>query len=342
MGKNCDPSPRKRGKVEALLNLGTMSEREIAAKIGLSKTAVHTIKRRLSSGLTSSPKREASGRKPIITPRVKRSLILECKKNRKQSSKHLQTFLQSKNIDVSSSCVRRHLISAGYVARRPCKKPLLDAGQRQRRLAWAKEHQSWTSNDWEKVCFSDESSFHIMDDKAQYVRRKSGEQFLPECTVKTVKHPTSIMVWSMISIHGVGRLDVVEGTMNQDKYIEVIKKKVIPDLKRLFPAKDGIFQQDGAPCHTAKRVMKFMADQGVKVLPWAGNSPDMSPIENLWQIVKRRVAQRMPTTKVKLIEALIDVWARDPEIKQMCPTLIRGMPRRVQEVLKSKGGPTRY
>lgn len=342
MGKKCDPSPRKRGKVEALLNLGSMSEREIAAKVSLSKTAVHTIKKRLSCGFTSSPKREASGRKRIITPRAKRSLIMECKKDRKQTSKQLQGFLERSGIAVSSSCVRRQLISTGYVARRPRKKPLLDERQRQRRLAWANEHKTWTANDWEKVCFSDESSFHIMDNKTQYVRRQQGEEFLPQCIVKTVKHPTSVMVWSMISVHGVGRLHIVEGIMNQDKYIEVLKKKVVPDLKRLFPQGDGIYQQDGAPCHTARRVKEFMDEQGVKILSWPGNSPDISPIENLWQIVKRRVAQRKPTTKVGLIETLIDVWARDTEIKELCPKLIRGVPRRVQAVVNSKGGATKY
>src|SRR5688572_7654426 len=45
---------------------------------------------------------------------------------------------------------------------------------------------------------------------------------------------------------------------------------------------------------------------------------DMNPIENLWMIVKRRIAARKPTSKTKLIEALIDFWHRDPEIRNMC------------------------
>jgi len=116
MGKVCDPSPRKRGKVEALLKLHTLSQREIAKSVGLSQKAVHTIKKRLDDGLTSSPQRTTSGRKPIVTPRARRVLLQECRKNRKMTSKQLQGTLEHHNIQVSASCVRRHLINAGFVA----------------------------------------------------------------------------------------------------------------------------------------------------------------------------------------------------------------------------------
>ena len=52
----------------------------------------------------------------------------------------------------------------------------------------------------------------------------------------------------------------------------------------------------------------------------------MNPIENLWMIVKKRISDKKPT-KAKLIEALIDVWAQDPEIGEMCSKLIEGMPK---------------
>ena len=85
-----------------------------------------------------------------------------------------------------------------------------------------------------------------------------------------------------------------------------------------------------------------MKQKKIPILPWPGNSPDMKPIENLWMIVKRRIAQRKPTSKVMLIEALIDVWARDPEIKEMCPKLIMGMPKRIELLIKAKGASTKY
>ena len=155
MGKVCDPSPRKRGKVETLLKLHTLSQREIAKSVGLSQKAVHTIKKRLDDGLTSSPQRTTSGRKPIVTPRARRVLLQECRKNRKMTSKQLQGTLEHHNIQVSASCVRRHLINAGFVARRPRRKPLLNTSQQAKRLEWAKKHRHWTSADWRKVVVCD-------------------------------------------------------------------------------------------------------------------------------------------------------------------------------------------
>ena len=151
MGKGSDPSPRKRGKVESLLTLGTIYEREIAKSVGLSKTAVHTIKKELDFAITSSPKRSSCGRKAVVTPRVKRVLLQECRKNRKLSSKQLQGTLEQHNIKVSTSSVRRHLVQSGFVARWPRKKPLLNSKQQSARLQCAKEHRNWTSGDRGKV-----------------------------------------------------------------------------------------------------------------------------------------------------------------------------------------------
>jgi len=39
----------------------------------------------------------------------------------------------------------------------------------------------------------------------------------------------------------------------------------------------------------------------------------------------------------KLIEAIIQVWYREPKIKENCKRLVESMPNRVKEVLKNKG-----
>ena len=57
-----------------------------------------------------------------------------------------------------------------------------------------------------QVCFSDESVFSICEDSSQYVRRVANEEFSKQCVAQTVKHPTSAMVWSIMSAQGTGRL----------------------------------------------------------------------------------------------------------------------------------------
>ncbi|GFX79356.1 uncharacterized protein TNCV_4517451 [Trichonephila clavipes] len=105
------------------------------------------------------------------------------------------------------------------------------------------------------VCFNDESTFEILQNKAQFVRRRRGEKFHSDCVVQTVKHPTKIMIWSVISGKGTGRLDVVKGMMRQDQYKDVLQNRLIPQLEEWFPNEESyIFMHGGAPCHTASSV----------------------------------------------------------------------------------------
>ena len=117
---------------------------------------------------------------------------------------------------------------------------------------------------------------------------------------------------------------------------------VIPELAKRFPDGSGIFQQDLALCHTSKQVKTFFSQHRMKVLEWPGNSPDINPIENLWSICKTRLRGMDCTTKSKLLNALIQVWYRDPQIASNCKNLLDSMPNRVQLLLKARGGHIMY
>jgi hypothetical protein len=55
------------------------------------------------------------------------------------------------------------------------------------------------------------------------------------------------MVWERISIHGTGRFYIVEKTMKQEQYKNVLKKYLLPRIKKWFGRKKCIFIQDRAP-----------------------------------------------------------------------------------------------
>ena len=150
------------------------------------------------------------------------------------------------------------------------------------------------------------------------------------------------MFWGCFSYYGVGSLKPVEGMMNSEKYLHVLTKKIIPEMARKFPKASGIFQQDLAPCHTSRKVKTFINLNNILVLDWPGNSPDLNLIENLWSIMKIHLLRRNCSTMVKLIEAIIDCWYRDPQIQENCKKLIYSMPKRVKSVLTSCGGYIHY
>jgi len=107
------------------------------------------------------------------------------------------------------------------------------------------------------------------------------------------------MVWGAISIHGTSRLCIVEGTMNAKKYIEVLSTRLKPQIHEWFGGSQCIFQQDSAPCHTTKKVHDWMKNNGVKLLPWPDNSPDMNPIESLWDVLKDEIHEVPITNKIQ-------------------------------------------
>ena len=79
----------------------------------------------------------------------------------------------------------------------------------------------------------------------------------------------------------------------------------------------------------------------VATLAWPSQSPDLSPIEHLWAIVKRRVREGAPLDSVdELWERLEHTWwAIEPSL---CLRLVKSMPARIDAVIRAKGGYTRF
>ncbi|GFY11115.1 putative transposase like protein [Trichonephila clavipes] len=150
--------------------------------------------------------------------------------------------------------------------------------------------------------FCDERTFEILQNKTQFVRRRDGEKFHSDCVVRTVKHPTKIMIWSVISDKGTGSLDVVK----------------------------------------ARSTKAFLAEQNIPLLDWPGNSPDMNPIENIWELMKREVAKDVITNKTHLLERIIHVCNHHPQMQEIVQSCIDSMPRRIEALIASKGGSTKY
>jgi transposase len=344
MAKCKELTDNQKSQILALLKSNAFSQRDIAAQLQVSRGAVRNVLAKMKTDTVFFKGRCLPRLKRRVTSaRDDRRIVSLLKEQKKTTLNNLRKKLADQGVVVSSRTLRRRLSASGYRGCRPAKKPRLTPAMKQKRLEWAKKHRNWTSEDWSKVCWSDESHFEILGEKSQVVYRRPWEKYDEDCISGRVKHPDKVMVWSVISGKGTGRLYPVEGMMRQDQYRHVLENRLLPQAQEWFPDSNFIFMQDSAPCHTAKSVMAYLREKRVQVLEWPGNSPDLNPIENLWDIVKRRICKgETITTTRRLKEKLIEVWARDPELKTHAQSCIASMPRRVQAVIKAKGGTTKY
>ena len=103
-----------------------------------------------------------------------------------------------------------------------------------------------------------------------------------------------------------------------------------------------IFQQDNDPKQTSHIIRKWFADNNIQLLDWPAQSPDLNPIEHLWEHLKRQLAkyEGEPKSIHELWTRVEAEWEKIP--KEVCVDLIKSMPRRVAAVLKAKGGYTKY
>ncbi len=165
----------------------------------------------------------------------------------------------------------------------------------QRRLTWAKEKKNWTVGQWSKVFFSDESKFCIsFGNQGPRVWRKEGEAHCQSCLKSSVKCPQSVMIWGAMSSAGVGPLCFLKTNVTAPVYQEILEHFMLPSDDQLFKDTDFIFQQDFQQAHTAKSTKNVLHDHGVGVLDWPANSPNLNPIENIWDIVKRKLRNKRP------------------------------------------------
>ena len=83
-------------------------------------------------------------------------------------------------------------------------------------------------------------------------------------------------------------------------------------------------------------------NEKIKILAnWPSQSPDLNPIEDLWEIVKQKIDYTSCTSLQTLKLEVLRVWGVEISQEQ-CAKLVESMPRRIKAVLANKGYPTKY
>ncbi len=272
MGKTADLTVVQKTIIDTLHKEGK-PQTFISKEAVCSQSAVSKHVNRKLSG------RKKCGRKRYTTNREKRSLMRIVKQNRFKNLGEFHKEWTEAGVKASRATTHRRVKEFGYSCL-------------QRRLTWAKK-KNWTVAQWSKVLFSDESKFCIsFGNQGPRVWRKCGEAHSPSCLKSSVKFPQSVMIWGAMSSAGVRPLCFLKTNVTASVHQYILEHFMLPSADQLFKDAKFIFQQDLAPVHTAKNteLLKW---------PWCWcawlasklTRPELH-IENLWDIVKRKMRNK--------------------------------------------------
>ncbi len=245
------------------------------------------------------------------------------------------------NQRISAQTVRNRLREAHLHAHRPHRSLDLTAVRRRNRLEWANAHIRWRLALWRGVLFTDESRFSLYRaDGRQRVWRCVGERFAEVNVVDRVAHGGGgVMVWAGVCYGQRTQVHFIDGILNAQRYRDKILRPIVVPF---IHDHHLMLQHDDARPHVARVCTQFLEAENIPVLVWPAYSPDMSPIEHVWDALDRSIRQRVPVPAniQQLCTVTEEKWTNIPQAT--ISNLINSMRRRCVALREANGGHTRY
>lgn len=316
-------------------------QKEIAKKFN---TTQPTVSRTISNFRKRKDfhRKIGSGRRKSLSEEDKSFLKRQVSKSPRIGSRKLTNVLREKRqVCVTDRTMRRSLCSMGLFGRVACSKPLLSQINISKRFEHAQDWINKKKDHWDNIIFSDETKINLFgSDGRVYVRRREGTRFDLKHLAPTVKFGGGcVMVWGCFTSNGVGKLCFIEGTMNSEKYTKILDN-CLNSSADMLGLPNFTFQQDNDPKHSSKLAREYFADKKINVMSWPSQSPDMNPIEHLWDHLKRKIKARLPKNYTELKRIAQEEWhGISPDF---CRNLVESMPDRAYALWLAKGGHTSY
>ena len=234
----------------------SLKKMSVQLKIPRSTVAWHAKKLNIKS-------KDLGGRPKLLTERDENFCLMQMTTGKSKTIVSLEQRTQSK---IQNFCKHRHHFKSFEkqrieVRRKKEKKPLLSQKNIKARLDFARSHEHWTKDDWERVIFSDETKINRFNSDGRTWFWSRDPNTLDERSVQqTVKHGGGgIMMWGCMCSEGVGFACKIDNIMDQYLYKEILEDELLETIEYYeLDSKKIFFQHDNDPKHTAKSVKAWL------------------------------------------------------------------------------------
>ena len=132
-----------------------------------------------------------------------------------------------------------------------------------------------------------------------------------------------VMIWGGISYAGKTDLITIRDNLNAVRYCnQVVVPAIVPYIQN---GNVDVLQQDNARCHIARHTRNVLATHNINTLDWPAKSPDLSPVEHMWDYLGRKVNNRNDVASGHIMRLII----RSSRHRETCETsqvLLAGVP----------------
>ncbi|KFM71086.1 Transposable element Tcb2 transposase, partial [Stegodyphus mimosarum] len=307
----------------------------VAAEFGMNKSVVSRAWKAFQT--TGTAVRKVSGGLPRTTSAEDdRYIILQAKRGRQQSASAIaQQLCTAMGLQLSWFTVARRLHKGGLFTSRPERCLPLKVGHR---LQWCREHKNWTTDQWSRMLFTNESRLSARSDSQRVlIWREFETRFYPSNIKERHRNGgPGVLVWGGIMLNGRTELHVFDrGSVTGDRYCEEV---LLPHV-RLFRGAIGpdlIFMDNNTRPHQIQAVVELLESEDITRMVRPAYSPDLNPIQHVWYALERRIAAYLhpPENIQQLKQMLIQEWALLPQ--EMLRQLVLSMGRRRETELRRK------
>ncbi|GFV66008.1 transposable element Tcb2 transposase [Trichonephila clavipes] len=192
---------RYAGRIIGKLEEGR-SVTSVAAEFGIAHSIVSRLWRQFQTTGTAI-RGFSSGRPRGTTPADDRYIVLQARRNRRQTAGEIARHTtQANGRRISRFTVVRRLHGGGLFARRPVWCVPLTPAHRRRRSLWCREHRKWRDNEWGRVLFTDESRFSLSSDSHRIlIWRERGSRNHPSNIIERDRYGgRGVLVWGGIML----------------------------------------------------------------------------------------------------------------------------------------------